>query len=62
MHRVFNMGVGMVVFIAPADLGEAARTWSGMGQRWYAIGNVRPGQRRVSIEPPPRSGSPVDSQ
>jgi phosphoribosylformylglycinamidine cyclo-ligase len=62
MHRVFNMGVGMVLFLSPADLGEAARTWSGMGQRWYAIGNVLPGQRRVTIEPPPRSGSPEGLQ
>ncbi|MBC8646283.1 MAG: phosphoribosylformylglycinamidine cyclo-ligase [Thermoanaerobaculia bacterium] len=58
MHRVFNMGVGMVLFIAPAELGEAAKSWSEAGQRWYAIGNVRAGQRRVVIEPapaPPRS-------
>ncbi|MFN2385261.1 MAG: phosphoribosylformylglycinamidine cyclo-ligase [Thermoanaerobaculia bacterium] len=54
MHRVFNMGIGMALFIAPPDLGEVARIWSEAGQRWYAIGNVRPGQRRVVIEPPPR--------
>ena len=54
MHRVFNMGIGMVLFVAPADLGEAAKFWSEAGQRWYAIGNVRAGQRRVVIEPQPR--------
>jgi phosphoribosylformylglycinamidine cyclo-ligase len=58
MHRVFNMGVGMVVFVSPADLAEVTRIWSGSGQRWYAIGNVTPGERRVVIEPPPRQESP----
>ena len=54
MHRVFNMGVGMVVFAAPDDLGEISRTWAKMGQAWSAIGNVRAGGRRVVIEPRPR--------
>jgi phosphoribosylformylglycinamidine cyclo-ligase len=54
MHRVFNMGVGMVVFAAPDDLGEISRTWANMGQPWFAIGNVRTGDRRVVVEPPPR--------
>jgi phosphoribosylformylglycinamidine cyclo-ligase len=53
MHRVFNMGIGMVVFLAPADLGRAAEMWKAAGQRWYAIGNVRPGTRTVVVEPPP---------
>jgi phosphoribosylformylglycinamidine cyclo-ligase len=53
MHRVFNMGIGMVVFAAPEDLARISRTWAEMGQRWYAIGNVRAGDRRVVIEPPP---------
>jgi phosphoribosylaminoimidazole (AIR) synthetase len=52
------MGIGMVLFIAPADLEEVARIWSEAGERWYAIGNVKPGQRRVVIEPPPRQESP----
>jgi len=56
MHRVFNMGIGMVVFAAPADLGELARIWSAAGQQWYAIGNVRPGARQVVIEPASRHG------
>jgi phosphoribosylformylglycinamidine cyclo-ligase len=53
MHRVFNMGIGMVVFAAPEDLARISRTWAEMGQRWYAIGNVRAGDRRVVIEPQP---------
>jgi phosphoribosylformylglycinamidine cyclo-ligase len=53
MHRVFNMGIGMVVFVAPDSVSEVARLWSETGQRWYAIGNVRTGKDRVVIEPVP---------
>jgi phosphoribosylformylglycinamidine cyclo-ligase len=53
MHRVFNMGIGMVVFCAPGDVAKIARIWKDRGQRWYAIGNVRSGGERVRIEPPP---------
>jgi phosphoribosylformylglycinamidine cyclo-ligase len=54
MHRVFNMGIGMVVFAAPDDLSRISATWQAMGQRWYALGNVRAGSRRVVIEVPAR--------
>jgi phosphoribosylformylglycinamidine cyclo-ligase len=54
MHRVFNMGVGMVVFASPADLAPIAETWKSTGQRWYAIGNVKGGgSGRVVVEPEP---------
>ena len=53
MHRVFNMGIGMVVFVAPTHVSEVARRWSAMRQRWYAIGNVRDGKGRVVVEPSP---------
>jgi phosphoribosylformylglycinamidine cyclo-ligase len=54
MYRVFNMGIGMVVFAAPDDLPRISRVWEEMGQRWYAIGNVQVGSGRVAVEPPPR--------
>jgi phosphoribosylformylglycinamidine cyclo-ligase len=53
MHRVFNMGIGMVLFVAAADLSRVASIWSETGQGWFAIGNVKAGRRRVSIEPAP---------
>jgi phosphoribosylformylglycinamidine cyclo-ligase len=53
MYRVFNMGIGMVVFAAPEDVVRISRAWADSGQRWYAIGNVRPGDRRVVIETSP---------
>jgi len=54
MHRVFNMGIGMVVFVAAADLARVAAIWKDAGQRWFAIGNVKGGgTRRVVVEPEP---------
>jgi len=48
------MGIGMAVFVAPADLARVGELWKAMGQRWFAIGNVRAeGDRRVVVEPPP---------
>jgi phosphoribosylformylglycinamidine cyclo-ligase len=54
MHRVFNMGIGMVVFIAPADLARVGWIWKDAGQGWFAIGNVKSGgSRKVVVEPEP---------
>jgi phosphoribosylformylglycinamidine cyclo-ligase len=53
MHRVFNMGIGMVVFAAAEDLPRVTRAWKEMNQRWFAIGNVRRGGRGVIVEATP---------
>ncbi len=54
MHRVFNMGIGMVVFLAPSDLARAGELWEAVGQKWCAIGNVTGGgSRKVVVEPTP---------
>jgi phosphoribosylformylglycinamidine cyclo-ligase len=53
MHRVFNMGIGMVVFVAAGDLARVARILSSANQRFFEIGSVVPGSRRVTVEPPP---------
>jgi phosphoribosylformylglycinamidine cyclo-ligase len=58
MHRVFNMGIGMVVFTAPEHVATIGRLWRERGQRWYAIGNVGREQERVTIEPPPSGDVP----
>jgi phosphoribosylformylglycinamidine cyclo-ligase len=52
MHRVFNMGIGMVVIIAPGDLSRVAKIWDDAGRRFYAVGNVVPGSRRALVEAP----------
>jgi phosphoribosylformylglycinamidine cyclo-ligase len=54
MHRVFNMGIGLVVFVAPSDLARVGQIWKDAGQRWFAIGNVKGGgSRKVVVEPEP---------
>ncbi|MGE5276856.1 MAG: phosphoribosylformylglycinamidine cyclo-ligase [Acidobacteriota bacterium] len=53
MHRVFNMGIGMAVFVAADRLARIAEIWKASAQRWYAIGNVRRGVKRVVVEPMP---------
>ncbi len=53
MHRVFNMGIGMVVFVAAADLPHVAEIWKASREPWFAIGNVRAGQHRVVVESAP---------
>ncbi|MDQ2869349.1 MAG: phosphoribosylformylglycinamidine cyclo-ligase [Acidobacteriota bacterium] len=54
MHRVFNMGIGMVVFVDPADLPRVISAWKKTGTPWFAIGNVKAGGGpRVVVEPAP---------
>jgi phosphoribosylformylglycinamidine cyclo-ligase len=47
MHRVFNMGIGMVLFVS-SD--RAADLLASRGEPHYVIGEVVPGNRQVSIE------------
>jgi phosphoribosylformylglycinamidine cyclo-ligase len=52
MHRVFNMGIGMIVFVSAADLGQVAQIWRDANVSWNAVGNVKGrGSRRVVVEP-----------
>jgi len=50
MHRVFNMGIGMVVFVAAADVARASKILLASGQRHFFIGSVVAGDRRVVVE------------
>ena len=43
MFRVFNMGVGMVLFVEPAGLRETLAELRSSGQRALPIGTVQPG-------------------
>ncbi len=57
MHRVFNMGIGMVVIVGAGDLPRVAKIWSDAGRHFYAVGNVVPGSRRAVVEPPSGASS-----
>ncbi len=50
MFRVFNMGVGMVVIIAPGEFEKVKSIASEMGEDIYNIGNVVKGNGRVIIK------------
>ncbi|MGH9363470.1 MAG: AIR synthase-related protein, partial [Thermoanaerobaculia bacterium] len=41
--RVFNMGIGMVAFVAPDGLAEVLRRLREAGQRAFPIGTVQEG-------------------
>jgi phosphoribosylformylglycinamidine cyclo-ligase len=44
MYRTFNMGVGMVVVVAPADLHEVEHSLERRGETSFVIGSVVPGE------------------
>jgi phosphoribosylformylglycinamidine cyclo-ligase len=49
MYRVFNMGIGMVVFVRRADVLAALAALRRAGERAVPIGNVR-AAARASVE------------
>lgn len=51
MYRVFNMGIGMVLVVAPDDLYRAIDVLRAAGHAAREIGVVREGSARVHLEP-----------
>ena len=49
MYRVFNMGIGMVIFVRGSDVLETLRVLQAAGERAVPIGNV---QRRSPVKGP----------
>jgi phosphoribosylformylglycinamidine cyclo-ligase len=50
MHRVFNMGIGMVLLVPPESVTRASDLLSSCGEPYYFIGNVIGGRRQVLID------------
>jgi len=50
MFRVFNMGIGMILFLRSEHLLRAAKLFEERRQDFYAIGNVHEGRREVTID------------
>jgi len=50
MLRVFNMGVGMAVVVAPEDLPAIQRHFQRCRQTYYSIGEIRRGKSQVVYE------------
>ncbi|MCL6456568.1 MAG: hypothetical protein K6T85_01040 [Gorillibacterium sp.] len=49
MFRTFNMGIGMVVIVAPEDVGVAERIAREYGEQVYRIGHVIEGDKTVTF-------------
>ncbi|RPI15598.1 MAG: phosphoribosylformylglycinamidine cyclo-ligase [Lysobacterales bacterium] len=50
MHRTFNCGLGMTLFVPPADADRALEVLRGAGERASIVGELRAGDRGVVIE------------
>ncbi len=53
MLRVFNMGIGMVLLVAPDQVDTVVKHFTRIGQKFYFIGNVVKGSGRVQYDTPP---------
>jgi phosphoribosylformylglycinamidine cyclo-ligase len=51
MFRTFNMGIGMILAVGPADVAEIRREFESHGEPLYEIGEIVPGERRVHFQP-----------
>jgi phosphoribosylformylglycinamidine cyclo-ligase len=52
MYRVFNMGIGMALLIAPERVARVSEVLTAAGQPHSTIGKVVAGARRVEIDFP----------
>lgn len=53
LWRTFNMGVGMVLVVAPKELGRVLESLRERGCRGFPLGNVVTGERGVEYDHPP---------
>ncbi|HEX7154716.1 MAG TPA: phosphoribosylformylglycinamidine cyclo-ligase [Thermoanaerobaculia bacterium] len=53
MLRVFNMGIGMVLLVAPDKVDRVAKHFAQVGQTYYFVGNVMKGDGKVVYDVPP---------
>jgi phosphoribosylformylglycinamidine cyclo-ligase len=53
MLRVFNLGIGMVLMVAPDQVDVVSRHFAQIGQPYFFIGNIMKGSHRVVYDAPP---------
>ena len=53
MLRVFNMGIGMVLIVAPEHVERVSQHFARIDQKYFFIGNVVKGSGRVVYDTPP---------
>lgn len=49
MYNTFNMGIGMVLALAPSDVDKAIASIEQSGEKAYIIGNVEKGEKGVTL-------------
>jgi phosphoribosylformylglycinamidine cyclo-ligase len=49
MYNTFNMGIGMVIAVAPEQVKEALEAISQAGETPYVIGEVKAGEKGVTV-------------
>jgi phosphoribosylformylglycinamidine cyclo-ligase len=54
MLRVFNMGIGMVLFVGAEDVEHVVKRLDAVHQKYYFIGNVIEGEGNVVYDAPPK--------
>ncbi len=50
MYRTFNMGIGMILVVAPTDLPAVRKHFASMNEACYEIGSIVEGDRTVKYE------------
>ncbi|MCD8121107.1 MAG: phosphoribosylformylglycinamidine cyclo-ligase [Clostridiales bacterium] len=49
MYNTFNMGLGMIVALDPADVGRAMEAIRGAGETPYVVGSIETGEKGVTL-------------
>lgn len=49
MYNTYNMGIGMVLAVDPADVGQAVKAIQSSGEEAYVIGKVEDGEKGVTL-------------
>jgi phosphoribosylformylglycinamidine cyclo-ligase len=49
MYNTYNMGIGMVVAVDPADVAQAKAAIEAAGETVYEIGTIEDGEKGVTL-------------
>ncbi|MDE7285773.1 MAG: phosphoribosylformylglycinamidine cyclo-ligase, partial [Lachnospiraceae bacterium] len=49
MYNTYNMGLGMVLALDPADVDQAVAAIKAAGETAYVIGEIKAGEKGVTI-------------
>ena len=49
MYNTFNMGIGMIVAVDPADVDKTMEAIKAAGDTCYVVGDVKAGEKGVTL-------------